>query len=428
MNAIEVRGLSKRFDIYPSVGKRLIEYATCGKVKSHSEFLALHDINFEVPKGSTFGIIGQNGSGKSTLLSILAGVLQPTSGTFFVDGRVSALLELGAGFHQEFSGKDNVYMYGTIMGLSKKDIDSRFDEIVDFSELHEFINRPLYTYSSGMVVRLAFSVAVNVDADILIIDEALAVGDMFFQAKCMLKIKELIRKGATLIFVSHDIVSVKSICDKSLLLDSGKVIDYGASDRVIEKYFSMKVEKEQSIIEDIRDMAVKYDNHSDIWNDDEFQKRASFQRIQNGQARFANIQLLDEHGDKIFIVGYEQEVILRMAIEVFRDISVLGFGYHIRDKNGIDVVYSDSLCENQNLYSLKTGERYIVDWRFSASLKDGDYTIACPLSVGSNGAVGCVSFCDFIPLAVRFTISSRGNAPLYGSVHWKNNIKIILAQ
>lgn len=425
MNAIEVKNLSKKFRLYRSDKRRMLEILTRGKVKAHSDFWALKDISFEVPKGSTFGIIGQNGSGKSTLLSILAGVLQPTEGSYTINGRVSALLELGVGFHPEFSGKDNVYMYGTIMGLSKKEIDSHFDSIVDFSELHEFIDQPLRTYSSGMTVRLAFSVAVNVDADILIVDEALAVGDMFFQAKCMLKMRDMMKNGLTLIFVSHDVISVKSICNKCLLLDHGKIVDYGDSERVVEKYFSMKVGREQSIIENaVSPLDTENSNDLDLWNDLEFQNRASFQRIQNGKARFSNVQLLDEYGKKISIVRYEQKVILRMAIEIFEDIPVLGFGYHIRDKDGCDIVYSDSYVENSNLHSAKKGERYIINWSFRASLNYGIYTISCPLSIPIDIVSSHVVFCDFIPIAVQFTVNRERDIFLYGSVHWKNDVKI----
>jgi len=177
MNAITVQNLGKKFKLFTSPGGRFLEYMSIGKVKRHADFWALKGISFDIPSGTTLGILGQNGSGKSTLLSILAGVLYPSEGSFKIKGKVSAILELGSGFHMEFSGRDNVYMYGSIMGLTEPEIDNRFDEIVQFSELGDFIYQPLRTYSSGMIVRLAFSVAVHVDADILIVDEALAVGD-----------------------------------------------------------------------------------------------------------------------------------------------------------------------------------------------------------------------------------------------------------
>jgi len=249
MNAIEVHNLGKKFKLFPSPGGRFFEYMSIGKVKRHTDFWALKDITFEIPKGTTLGILGQNGSGKSTLLSILAGVLYPSAGSFEIQGKVSAILELGSGFHPEFSGRDNVYMYGSIMGLSKQEIDERFDKIVLFSELGDFIDQPLRTYSSGMIVRLAFSVAVNVDADILIVDEALAVGDAIFQHRCFRKIREMQANGKTILYVGHDTEAVRNLCTQALLLDGGRIIERGDPNFVVNKYYSLIAEREQAYSE-----------------------------------------------------------------------------------------------------------------------------------------------------------------------------------
>jgi ABC-type polysaccharide/polyol phosphate transport system ATPase subunit len=249
MNAITVYNLGKKFKLFPSPGGRFLEYLSIGKVKRHTDFWALKDISFELPTGTTLGILGQNGSGKSTLLSILVGVLYPSEGSFEIKGKVSAILELGSGFHMEFSGRDNVYMYGSIMGLSKEDIDKRFAEIVKFSELGDFIDQPLRTYSSGMVVRLAFSVAVNVDADILIVDEALAVGDAIFQHRCFRKIREMQEAGKTILYVGHNIDALRSICTQALLLDGGRIIERGDPNHVINKYFALIADRERAYIE-----------------------------------------------------------------------------------------------------------------------------------------------------------------------------------
>ncbi|MDX8549476.1 ABC transporter ATP-binding protein [Methanospirillum sp. J.3.6.1-F.2.7.3] len=248
-NAIEVVNLSKMFKLYPSQGKRLIDYASFGKKHLYQEFWALRDISLTVPKGTTFGILGQNGSGKSTLLSILAGVLEPTSGSFMVSGKVSAILELGAGFHPEFTGRTNTYMYGSIMGLSKEDITLRLPDIIHFSELGEFIDQPLRTYSSGMYARLAFSVAVNVDADILIVDEALSVGDALFQHRCFRKIHELKESGKTILYVGHDTEAVRSLCDHAMILDAGKMLQIGDSAKISNQYLAMISEREQKYYE-----------------------------------------------------------------------------------------------------------------------------------------------------------------------------------
>jgi ABC-type polysaccharide/polyol phosphate transport system ATPase subunit len=246
VNAISARSLGKKFKLFGSQGKRLLEYLTMGKISHHTDFWALQDITFEIPAGTTLGVLGQNGSGKSTLLSILAGVLEPSAGSFEINGKVSAILELGSGFHPEFSGRDNVYMYGSIMGLSKQEVDDRFDEIVRFSELGDFINQPLRTYSSGMTVRLAFSVAVNVNADILIVDEALAVGDAIFQHRCFRKIREMQEAGKTILYVGHDTEAVRNLCTQALLLDGGRIIERGDPNIVVNKYHALIAEREQT--------------------------------------------------------------------------------------------------------------------------------------------------------------------------------------
>lgn len=244
--AINVNNLSKRFKLYGSSGKRALEYMSMGKISGHNDFWALREISFEVPKGTTVGIIGQNGSGKSTLLSILAGVLEPSGGSYEVNGKVSAILELGSGFHPEFTGRDNVYMYGSIMGLSKDEIDQKFDEILHFSELGDFINQPLRTYSSGMIVRLAFSVAVNVNSDILIVDEALAVGDAIFQHRCFRKIREMQEAGKTILYVGHDTEAVRNLCNYAMLLDGGRIIERGDANTVVNKYHALIAERERT--------------------------------------------------------------------------------------------------------------------------------------------------------------------------------------
>ena len=249
MNAISVHQLGKKFKLFPSPGMRFLEYLSAGRYTGHTDFWALQDITFEIPAGTTLGIVGQNGSGKSTLLSILAGVLYPSAGSFAINGKISAILELGSGFHPEFSGRDNVYMYGSIMGLSKADVDARFAEIVRFSELGDFINQPLRTYSSGMIVRLAFSVAVNVNADILIVDEALAVGDAIFQHRCFRKIREMQEAGKTIIYVGHDTEAVRNLCTSALLLDGGRIIERGDPNTVVNKYHALIAERERTYSE-----------------------------------------------------------------------------------------------------------------------------------------------------------------------------------
>jgi lipopolysaccharide transport system ATP-binding protein len=431
--AISLNNVSKCFKRYARPIDRLKEILLPSRSYAQ-EFWALRDISFEIMKGETMGIIGRNGAGKSTLLQLICGTLTPTSGEVQVHGRVAALLELGAGFNPEFTGRENVYMNGAIMGLSKTEVSERFDNIAAFADIKDFIDQPVQTYSSGMYVRLAFASAIHVDPDILIVDEALAVGDMFFQAKCMSRMRRMMESGVTVLFVSHDTASVKSLCNQAVLLDNGKLLRHASADEVVEQYFHVKVKNEQLTLRaDLPQNNYSNESQSDkllldvsspFRSNDLFLEKASFQRIQNGKANFVNIQLLNKQKKEIQTVGYDQEVILRMAIEINEDHQMLGFGYHIRDKNGSDIIYSDSSIEDKRLISVKRGEKYIIDWHFKVTLIQGIYNIACVLSIPIDLAIGKVDFCDFVPLAIQFNVAPREGSVLYGSVHWDNSVQL----
>src|SRR5271163_1458854 len=236
--AVEFSRVSKSYSIYAAPGDRLKELMTLNQRRFHTDYWALRDVSFEVKRGETFCVVGENGSGKSTLLQICAGILQPTSGDVNVNGRVAALLELGSGFNHEFSGRDNVYLNGAILGLSTKDMDRRFAEIEAFAEIGAFIDQPVKTYSSGMVVRLAFAVAIHLDPEILLVDEALSVGDVYFRQRCMRKVHELRARGITILFVSHSTGDVKALGDRALWLDHGRTMALGRTDLVVTKYLS----------------------------------------------------------------------------------------------------------------------------------------------------------------------------------------------
>lgn len=244
--AISVRGVSKAYQIYDKPTDRLKQMIFGSRRKYHDDFLALQDINFDVKKGETVGIVGRNGSGKSTLLQIICGTVTPTTGSVEKQGRISALLELGSGFNVEFTGRENVYLNGAILGLSKAEIDERFDHIAAFADIGDFIDGPVKHYSSGMFARLAFSVAIHVDPDILIVDEILAVGDAAFQRRCLAKFYEIREKGCTILFVSHDQYQVKSVCQRALYLDRGRQKLFGPAGRVIDQYV---IDTEKAIID-----------------------------------------------------------------------------------------------------------------------------------------------------------------------------------
>ncbi|MEJ2146223.1 MAG: ABC transporter ATP-binding protein [Acidobacteriota bacterium] len=237
--AIRLWKVSKKYPIYDTPSQKLAEMLTLRRRSFHREFWALEEIDLEVEKGTTLGIIGQNGSGKSTLLQIIAGILRQSRGECVVDGSVAALLELGAGFNPEFSGRENVFMNGAINGIPQEVMRERFDDILAFAEIGEFIDQPVKTYSSGMFVRLAFAVAIHVDPDILLVDEALAVGDMIFQHRCINRIRRLKREGKTILFVTHDLQAVSQFCDRAILLDQGKKRVDSSPEEVVHAYHAL---------------------------------------------------------------------------------------------------------------------------------------------------------------------------------------------
>ena len=275
--AIKVENLSKCYQIYAQPRDRLKQFVLprlqriAGKSPKQyfREFWALKDVSFEVKKGETVGIIGRNGSGKSTLLQMICGTLNPTGGTIQTNGRTAALLELGSGFNPEFTGRENVYLNGAVLGLTNDEIDNRFDDIASFADIGDFIEQPVKTYSSGMVVRLAFAVAVNVDPQILVVDEALSVGDELFQRKCYSRIETIKDKGATIIFVSHSASIINQLCDEAILINHGKILLRGAPRSITKKYHQLlfaKTENENEVIASIKE--TRLDSAQDISNNE----------------------------------------------------------------------------------------------------------------------------------------------------------------
>jgi lipopolysaccharide transport system ATP-binding protein len=244
MNAIEVNHLTKIYRLYHSPKDRLIELVSLSHRKYHREFHALHDVSFTVENGQTIGIIGMNGSGKSTVLKIICNVIQPTSGSFSTTGRISAILNLGAGFNPEFTGRENVYMNGALMGFSREEMDKRYTDIEKFADIGEFIDQPVKIYSNGMYMRLAFAAAVSVAPDILVVDEALSVGDMFFRHKCIARMEAFQKEGKTVLIVAHDMNLLKNWCSRVLLLHEGKIVDYGDPEYVTEHYMMLVRQKQ----------------------------------------------------------------------------------------------------------------------------------------------------------------------------------------
>ncbi|WP_028595312.1 ABC transporter ATP-binding protein [Paenibacillus assamensis] len=393
--AIIVNNINKVFPMYNKPSDKLKELMSFGKKQLHQQFQALHDISFEIPKGKTMGIIGKNGSGKSTLLQIIAGTLAPTSGQVVTNGKVAAILELGAGFNPEFTGRENAYLNGAILGLGKEEMDEKFADIESFADIGHFIDMPVKTYSSGMFVRLAFSVAINVDPDILIVDEALAVGDIFFTHKCKNKMREIVDSGKTVLFVSHDILTIKSFCEEAILLDSGKIVMRGAGDVVADAYQKLMHEENYQKNNETKGDVVSKDSKeqsstlevnlskitaSTDWFTTTELTSLSHSRFGDGAARFSGIKMSDPVGAESSLFQYGETMVVSASIVCNQDINhKLEYGLLVRDINGIDIFGYNSFLERKELGPCKKNDRIIVNLSFPIKLSPGSYSIALGL-------------------------------------------------
>lgn len=418
--AISVKHLTKIYKLYDKPVDRLKESLHPLKKQYHKEFYALNDVSFEIKRGETVGIIGKNGAGKSTLLKIITGVLTPTSGSVHVHGRIASLLELGAGFNPEYTGIENIYFQGSLMGYTRDEMARKIDDILAFADIGDFVHQSVKMYSSGMFARLAFAVAINVDPDILIVDEVLSVGDMFFQAKALSRMKSLIdNSNTTVLFISHDMATVKALCENAVLINHGKMELYADASEVAERYFAEKFE--------IRETAITQDGSTSSpseYSNEDFNKTSIFQRIQNGKAIFSNVILLDENEQQIRSAKFGQTVIVRYFVEVCEDIHNLAFAFHIRDRNGVELIYDDTLLRNHPSISVEVGQTLIVDWKFIVNLQASAYNIAAMMSIPINLEVGDVDICDFIPIAVQFEVESP-NRIIYAATCANSQLSIV---
>lgn len=341
-------------------------------------------MSFEVSRGEIIGIVGKNGSGKSTLLKIITGVLQPTSGEISVLGKVSALLELGAGFNPEYSGMENVYLNGTIMGYTRQEVDQRLDAILSFADIGDFIHQPVKTYSSGMFARLAFAVAINVEPEVLIVDEALSVGDAAFQAKCMKRMKSLMKSGTTILLVSHDTGTMKSMCSRVVYLNQGEVIDIGDAGEVCDRYiqdlrsregmFTLKDnlpnEKEPSTSISLQENTSFYSEKEKI----QFDKAVINNRTGTGEVLINFCGLYNELGVASAEFGFDDLIRLRIEYLAVDDINNLVIGIHVRDKNQMEIIGTNTFYEGVSISQKVSGERGYVEFSFKNRLREGNYS------------------------------------------------------
>ena len=356
---LRIRHISKRFEIYDKPRYRL-QQMLFGRWKTYfREFWALRDIDFEVRKGECIGIIGPNGAGKSTLLQIMTGTLQPTEGTVERHGRIAALLELGSGFNPEFTGRENVYMNAAILGLTKKETDEKYQDIVDFADIGEFIDRPVKTYSSGMIVRLAFAVNAFVDPDILIVDEALAVGDIGFQMKCFQKLHDIIAKGTTLLLVTHDLVSVSTFCQKVLFMNNGRLVRF--SSNVLETVNAFK--ESMRIVKNVHGTGQNSANSSE-YRFGSFEATVESCRIFDAANRGADLQAISP----------DMNVIIEVTIRSERDLPHVVMGIGLKTRDGLEIWGDNTMTEFPVGFRLKPGDN-VFSFRTCFHINAGTYGI-----------------------------------------------------
>ncbi len=350
--------VSKKFHLYDQPSQRLLEVFPFLRGRRGREFWALRDIHLRVERGEILAVVGPNGSGKSTLLGIASGILPPTTGRVVADGRIAALLELGAGFNPEFTGRENVVLSGEIMGLSRAEIEALLPHIEAFAEIGEFIDRPVKEYSTGMYVRLAFAAAIHTDPEILVVDEALAVGDAVFANRCIRKFEELRERGVTILFVSHDLGLVKRLAHRAVLLVGGRVAAEGHPSDVVNRYVGMVLARQQA--EGVR------------WEGGESGGR---HRHGDGTSRIEQVELLDECMRPVRVVRSGEVVTVRLRAAFARDSTQPVVGVLVRNRYGMDVFGTNTRLENRRLGLFRKGDRLQIEFRFECRLSQQDYTL-----------------------------------------------------
>lgn len=371
-NAIEVKNVKKKFKVYFDKGSQLKERILFRNRNRYEERWVLDGVSFEVKQGEAIGLIGHNGCGKSTTLKLLTRIMYPDSGNIELKGRVSSLIELGAGFHPDMSGRENIYTNASIFGLTKKEIDERLDDIIEFSEMEPFLDNPVRTYSSGMYMRLAFSVAINVNADILLIDEILAVGDVNFQAKCFNKLREIKAQGTTIVIVSHSMGQIEQICDRSIWIHEGKIKAEGSPREIDKDYLDFMGQKRQKIAE----QSQKKDEAKTMVPE-EIETRAEAEekkRWGNGRARFREVCMSGKQSDRQRVFATEESVKIRMNYKVKQKVQDAVFGIGIFRDDGVQCYGTNTRIEQFKRFDLEKDGEVVVNIE-KLSLLPGKYTL-----------------------------------------------------
>lgn len=385
--AIKVENLSKVYKLYSAPIDRMKEALHPFKKNYHKEFYALNDLNFEIKKGQTVGIIGKNGSGKSTLLKIVTGVLTPTTGKVTVNGRISALLELGAGFNPEYTGMENIYFQGNLMGFERAEMEAKVQEILDFADIGDFIHQPVKNYSSGMFARLAFAVAINVEPEILIVDEALSVGDMAFQAKCFNKFKEFRDKGITILFVTHSTDLIIKYCQSAILINEGVKIKDGDCKETVETFRKLMVNLARKNVEEQEEkQAEKEDKPISKQRNLKEQLSLNAKPIVYGsmEAEIIDFGIINDKGIITNQLYHDEDYIIQMTVRFDTDIIDPIFAYTLKSVDGLELTGTNSLNLNQIFGKIKAGEKATVRFNQNMILNSGQYLLS----------LGCTKYQD----------------------------------
>lgn len=373
--AIKVEQVNKVYRLYNKPTDRLRDALGLSKNKElYREHYALHDVSFAVKRGETVGIIGTNGSGKSTILKIITGVLNETSGTVTVDGRISALLELGAGFNMEYTGVQNVYLNGTMCGFTKEEVDERLQSIIDFADIGDFVNQPVKTYSSGMFVRLAFAVAINIDPEILIVDEALSVGDVFFQTKCYQKFEEFKKMGRTIIFVSHDLSSISQYCDRVVLLDKGIKRAEGTPKDMINLYKKLLV-KQTSESQNAFVKKSKQSLNDGTWKSS-FEINPMLDEYGTGKAEIIDFAIVDENGELTNCIKKGTKFTIKSKVKFNEKIENPIFTYSFKNVRGVAITGTNTMFEKIDVGIVEPGDIYVAEFEQYMFLQGGEYLLS----------------------------------------------------
>ncbi len=383
--AIRVKNVSKIYKLYNRNADRVIDALGLSRKKVYREHHALQDMSFDIHRGECVGIIGTNGAGKSTILKIITGVLSPTSGEVEINGRISALLELGAGFNQEYTGIENIYLNGTMMGFSKSEIDAKMEDILSFADIGDFVNQPVKTYSSGMFVRLAFAVAINIDPEILIVDEALSVGDAFFQAKCYKKFDDFKKQGKTILFVSHDLSAISRYCDHAILLNKGSMLAEGTPKDMIDLYKKVLVNQadtkkiaagEESVHSSTSDQNLTGQEHGeDSWMS-HFTINPEVNEYGDGTAHIIDFAVVDEKGMLTTTLMKGSRFTIKSKVLFDKRVYDPIFTYTIKNTMGVAITGTNTMYEKQDVGEVSQGDVYVASFEQEMNLQGGEYLLS----------------------------------------------------